>query len=507
MHRSGTSALAGTLQRLQVPLGAHLVAPWLDNPGGYFEHAGVVTVHESLLAGLGRGWESIEPLPDQWLESPAALRARDELEALVREDFGNLPLWAVKDPRLSRLLPLWHSVLSKLKIRPAHLFMLRHPDEVAVSLQQRDGMGEDYAYLLWLQHYLDAERDTRGSARILLTYDDLLHAPVPSLDRVAKQLHVRWPSAPAKAALQEILDPAQRHHVASDQGNGSRLRAAARTLFEEAQSAAAGHAEWPKGESQRALLERWTQRLAPWTRGLEIALARQRRAGQDALQQCQAFGVALERAQALSMERLAELEVRDARILSSEDMSLARLHELEALGARLWETDAALQATEAQSLARLQELETLGTRLAQTDAALQATEAQSLARLRSIESLTDRIDRTDTALAEAQSLALDRLLLVESLDLRLRDTDKALAHAQAQAHAHLRELEVVQNQLLTVQSQLILATDGIRDLESELQLREDRLQALHASLAWRLTRPLRWLGRRLGLHGHGWDAA
>ena len=646
MHRSGTSALAGTLQRLEVPLGAHLVAPWRDNPGGYFEHAGAVTVHESLLAALGRGWESLEPLADDWLQSPAALRAADALEALIREDFGAVPLWALKDPRLSRLLPLWHAVLAKLEIRPAHVFMLRHPDEVAGSLRHRDGMGEGYAHLLWLQHYLDAERDTRGHDRMLLAYDRLLEAPAASLQALARDLRIRWPCAPVDAALQAILDPAQRHHVAGIDAVGRGPGAAARELFKEAQAVAANGGAWPRGERQRELLSRWTKRLVPWIGGLGTALARQREAGQRALQQCRESDIALGQAQALSLGRLADLQARDARIVRSEDISLARLRELETLGTRLAQTDealqateaqsldrlseltklgdrlaltdaalqsteaqsltrlrelealgarlaktdaalqsaeaqsmtrmreletlgarlaktdaalqsaeaqsltrmreletlgarlaktdaalqatevqsltrlrelesmgarlamtdAALQSTEAQSLTRLRELENLGARLEQTDAALQSTEAQSLTRLRELESMGARLAETDAALGKAQVLALDRLQQIASLELRLVATDEALDQAQGLAHGHLRELQAVQGQLASVQEEMTRAAQSASELTTRLHLSESRLHALRASLPWRLSRPLRWLGRRTGQRGPGWDA-
>lgn len=148
----------------------------------------------------------------------------------------------------------------------------------------------------------------------------------------------------------------------------------------------------------------------------------------------------------------------------------------------------------------------MGRRLAQTDVALQTTEAQSLARLQDIAALTRRVALTDAALAQAQALSLERLQQIESLDLRLGATDTALANAQALAHAHLRELQGVQGQLVSLQAALVRSEGRTGELEAEVRLRDARLQALHASPAWRLSRPLRWLGRRFGREGHGWDA-
>ncbi|HEX4083658.1 MAG TPA: hypothetical protein VHY22_02010, partial [Chthoniobacteraceae bacterium] len=49
MHRSGTSAFTGLLSLLGVDLGPSLLAASSANEAGYWEHGGVVTVHERLL--------------------------------------------------------------------------------------------------------------------------------------------------------------------------------------------------------------------------------------------------------------------------------------------------------------------------------------------------------------------------------------------------------------------------------------------------------------------------
>ena len=50
MHRSGTSAAAGTLYHLGVAFGSKLLEPAPDNPRGFFEHVDICDVHEELLA-------------------------------------------------------------------------------------------------------------------------------------------------------------------------------------------------------------------------------------------------------------------------------------------------------------------------------------------------------------------------------------------------------------------------------------------------------------------------
>ncbi|MEG3048645.1 MAG: hypothetical protein RR792_00460, partial [Thermomonas sp.] len=174
MHRSGTSALTRVLNLLGVALGDDLMAPGPDNPLGFWEHHGIVSVHEGLLAALGRRWDDPRPMPDGWLDSEAAQEAGEAIAAIVRRDFAGVPLWAVKDPRLCRLMPLWRRVLANLGIEPRVVLVSRHPDEVAGSLLRRDGLPVAIGELLWARYLLEAVRGSDGCRRGMVAYDDLL---------------------------------------------------------------------------------------------------------------------------------------------------------------------------------------------------------------------------------------------------------------------------------------------------------------------------------------------
>ena len=216
MHRSGTSAVAGALRLLGVDLGTELMQPGPDNPKGFWEHAGVVAIHDRLLAALDRSWNDPRPLPGQWLESEAAATAAAELESLLREEFGNAPLWGVKDPRMCRLLPLWLPVLGRMGVQPTALFVLRHPQEVAASLIARNDWPVGLSRLLWIEHLLDAEAASREMPRAVLLYETLLEGPekglVTSLDDLGIQLPQR--TAAQREALAGFVSKGDRHHRA-----------------------------------------------------------------------------------------------------------------------------------------------------------------------------------------------------------------------------------------------------------------------------------------------------
>jgi hypothetical protein len=93
MHRSGTSALTRVLNLLGVALGDDLMPPGPDNPLGFWEHQGIVSVHEALFAELDRRWDDPRPMPDGWLDSDAAREAGEAITAILHRDFAGTPAW------------------------------------------------------------------------------------------------------------------------------------------------------------------------------------------------------------------------------------------------------------------------------------------------------------------------------------------------------------------------------------------------------------------------------
>jgi hypothetical protein len=215
MHRSGTSALTGALKMFGISLGEHLLAPGDDNPKGYWEHEGAVEIHERLLAALERRWDDVRPLPTGWLTSGAAQQALAEIGELISREFAGAPVWAVKDPRICRFLPLWIEALQTLGIRPVVLFAARRPSEVAASIATRNHWSAPVSEMLWLRHVLEAEAASRMVPRATVIYDDLLTDPAAAVSTVLARLGIgiTSPSAAEQGALAEFVDSADRHHA------------------------------------------------------------------------------------------------------------------------------------------------------------------------------------------------------------------------------------------------------------------------------------------------------
>ncbi|MEO1084315.1 MAG: sulfotransferase [Acidobacteriota bacterium] len=215
MHRSGTSAVAGCLERAGLDFSGPLMAAKTgENSRGYFELLAAYDAHKSLFARCSVAWDDPRGLDLTAVRQSVLDDAVDELEALLVKHFKASKAWALKDPRLSRTAPLWHRALERLGADARHVIVLRHPDEVAASLAVRDGFSREKSDLLWAEHMLDAERHSRGRRRAVVDYRQLLDDPIDAVGKLGDRLHFAWPRSGARAheAISHFLDRGLRHH-------------------------------------------------------------------------------------------------------------------------------------------------------------------------------------------------------------------------------------------------------------------------------------------------------
>ena len=230
MHRSGSSALTRVLNLHGMELGSHLMAPQKDNETGFWEHQDIVDVHDQILKMLNTSWDD-EILPDHWWQKRSLRPHRKQLANILLRDFSQHSLWGTKDPRMCRLLPLWLPLFEKLNCRPVFVLGIRHPLEVAKSLEKRNGFSLQRGERLWIQHSLLLERSTRGFPRTIVPYEYLLSDWKNVVSRVQSVLKTPWPKTPADREVEQFLNPAMRHHKASENSDLSALTLQAYEAF------------------------------------------------------------------------------------------------------------------------------------------------------------------------------------------------------------------------------------------------------------------------------------
>ncbi len=228
MHRSGTSALAGTLSLLGINMGSRLMESAQDNEKGFFENADVYELNEGILKSLNSSWDDLFFLEEGWWESPRLDSHRLRIRALLEKEFLPGGPFGIKDPRLSLLFPLWENVLKALAVETVCIIPLRNPLEVADSLRKRNGFSIDKSAFLWMKYLSDAEYYSRGFRRIFLHFNDLLHDPEGTLSLISNVLDVRYPKTwqDARGEIEAFLDPRIKHHARGDETVASGVPAA-----------------------------------------------------------------------------------------------------------------------------------------------------------------------------------------------------------------------------------------------------------------------------------------
>jgi hypothetical protein len=217
MHRSGTSALTRVVNLLGTDIAGDLIPAHPDNIRGYWESAAVMRIHNDVLNALGcMKDDPLDPIsfPADWDNSRAAHCAKRRIANLIARDFAGSSAFVVKDPRVSRLLPLWIDVLADLHIQPIILIPFRNPLEVAASLAQRAAIPLSKALLLYFHSYLEAELASRSVPRLFIKYHELLHDWRSCQNRISELSGERFPqpSAAISAEIDQFLTNDLHHH-------------------------------------------------------------------------------------------------------------------------------------------------------------------------------------------------------------------------------------------------------------------------------------------------------
>jgi len=210
MHRSGTSALTGVLSLLDIYLGSELMKANFANKKGYFENNILYKINESLLSQINSAWDDVF-YDENKLENITEL---SELKKAIKKEFEYADIFAIKDPRLVFLFPIYKKVLEELKIDIKIILPYRNPIEVANSLSKRNNMPLEKGMLLWAYHFLLAEKFSRGFERVFVGFDELISNTTQVLDEISIKLSTNLNEKyyKNKALVNEFLEPSLKHH-------------------------------------------------------------------------------------------------------------------------------------------------------------------------------------------------------------------------------------------------------------------------------------------------------
>jgi len=217
MHRSGTSALTRTLSLMGAALPKDIMGVSSGNNTGHWESNRIVQYNDRLLSELQSNWQDWTQLDFSRVSIKRKNEIKKELSDIIRTEYEQAPLIVLKDPRICRFSDFFLQMLVDANILPVCIHVFRNPLEVAQSLNSRDGMVLGRASLLWLRHVLEAEKASRGYARVFNSYSELLGDWRQFRKKLDKTHRVKFPykADEVSAQIGTFLKPKLKHNAAT----------------------------------------------------------------------------------------------------------------------------------------------------------------------------------------------------------------------------------------------------------------------------------------------------
>jgi len=471
MHRSGTSAITGALARMGVHVGddEQLTPKSWENPMGFFERREARAICDALLHSSGADWWKVSGFDPDNADPEEVRRQRKPIRELVAslDAHGH---WALKEPRLCVLAPIFQSALT----RPLAVIALRHPLEIARSLRRRNGFPMRAGLALWEAYMTAALRHSKSLDRVFIDYDELVTDPANTLSALQKQLEpLGVTNLDLEAGVNAISPELRREQVTK--GAGGKLLSRAQASL------------WKLLKEQAPI-----EKKAPGVSDDAVEILREFEADEGTRQRV-----------------LAEAESfrADARRLNEERAALKAANErLKADARRLDEDRKALKATrdklqKAVDAARREvgvarsTAETLERQLEAAQCEIGAVSSQRDAARAEARAVADRLEKQlDAARADTARLVEQRVAVAERAtvfkravkerDERIQKLNEDLASAKERSDELSRRVESLRVRSDAAEKQLATAQQAIRKLE------QDRA-ALMKTISWRFTAPLR----------------
>jgi len=210
MHRSGTSALGGVLSLMGLEFGTDLMAGNEGNPKGYFENNYVYRLNNQILNENNSNWDDytfkISNISKEKLEEYIV-----EAKKIILSEFKYANTFAIKDPRICYLYPIWEKACVELGIDIKVILPYRNPIEVAQSLKKRNDFSYEKSLLLWTQHFLSAEYFSKNIQRMFLSFDELIEDRENSLKKLKEFTSVSI-SSKVEKLIEDFLDKNIKHN-------------------------------------------------------------------------------------------------------------------------------------------------------------------------------------------------------------------------------------------------------------------------------------------------------
>jgi hypothetical protein len=158
---------------------AELIEAAEDNPEGFWENRAIRDCNDELLEATGGAWDNPPALPPVAGDDPrVAHLAEASAAALVA--LREHERWGFKDPRTCLTAAYWLNLEPKLRF----VICVRHPIEVALSLNRRNQNSYSLGLALWERYYATVLDQVPADRRIVTHYDTFFVDPEGEMARL-----------------------------------------------------------------------------------------------------------------------------------------------------------------------------------------------------------------------------------------------------------------------------------------------------------------------------------
>ena len=462
MHRSGTSILTRALHARGCALSSDLLGANSSNPSGHWESKVAIDIDDQLLRSLGRTWDDPRELPQGWMNCPDAKEARRRIRIMLNGDFKRTKLWAIKEPRMCRLAPLWIDEIAGLGFDVKVVLAVRHPYEIALSLLRRDGLPTAQGLMLWARHLLEAEAATRNLPRLVIEHAEITNDWRSVTRRIGERFDISWPLSEEAAGtlLDGVISPASvniNKAVSGDGIDAGSVPDICLDLYRCAVDTSADTSAWSRFA---VLSERFSKYSLLYEPVMDSLFRSAGSLGREAIE-AEALQAKEAHAEVLrtvlgKLDATTELKLQSERLLEMDDRLFRKSARVEDLQRWLDEKEERIRMMDSELTARSERIDGLEVVLAGRDARIRGLEDELARR-------SGRIDGLETVLGEKEAH-------IHGMDASINTLQADLDGAMAQA------------------GELATGLEEQRRRAGEL---DDELSRMRQSRSWRLTSPLR----------------
>ncbi len=194
MLRSATSLTTNILTELGLYAGSRdeLLEADSDNKKGYFERKDIILLNDKILIENCMTWTSVRrQIKKIEIKDDTKKELEEILIHLGKNSAGRNIV--IKEPKICITEPIWREAIISLGMKEKAVVVFRHPYEVAMSVNKRDGIEFSYALKIWYYYnccILNSLSSLNNTDYILINHNDYFYRSELQIDKITRFLQI-----------------------------------------------------------------------------------------------------------------------------------------------------------------------------------------------------------------------------------------------------------------------------------------------------------------------------